>query len=56
MLYMLAVLPGCRHQEDHTHTDKPGILQRVRNMHAGMPGKSHKYGVNKKGAVFGKKK
>jgi len=52
MLYLLAVLPGCRHKEDHTHPDKPGVLQGMRNMHACMPGKSHNYGVKKKEAVF----
>jgi hypothetical protein len=47
VLYLLAVLSRCRNQENHTSTDKPGILQGLRNMHAGMPGKSHNHGVRR---------
>jgi len=56
MLYLLALLSRCRHQENHTRPDKPGLLQRVRNMHAGLPGKSHNHGVTEKEAAFGKEK
>jgi len=56
MFSLLALLPGCRHQENHTRSDKLGLLQRVRNMHAGMPGKSHNHGVTEKEAAFGKEK
>jgi hypothetical protein len=48
MFPVLAVLSGSCHQENHTPTDKPGILQRVRNLHAGMPGKSYNHGITKK--------
>ncbi len=44
LLYMLALLPGCRHQQDHPHPDKSGILQRMRNMLTGMPGTGYNYG------------
>jgi hypothetical protein len=48
VLSVLALLSRGCHQESHTYPDKPGILQGVRNMHAGMPGKSYNHGIIKK--------
>ena len=37
---MLALLPGGCHQQDRAYRDKSGILQRMRNLCAGMPAAS----------------
>jgi len=44
LFYMLALLPGCCHQQDRPRPDKSGILQRMRNMFAGMPGTGYNHG------------
>jgi hypothetical protein len=48
MFPVLALLSRSCHQENHTRPDKSGILQRMRNMHAGMPGKGYNHGVTKR--------
>ena len=44
LFYLLALLPGCSYQQNHTRPDKPGVLQRVRNMRAGVPGTGYNHG------------
>jgi hypothetical protein len=60
MLSLLAILPGCRHPEDHTYQDKYGLLQGLRNMQSGVPGTGYNHGVAhtniQSGWFFGKKR
>lgn len=44
LFYLLAILSRRSYQQNHTRPDKPGVLQRVRNMRAGMPGTRNNHG------------
>jgi len=44
LLYLLALLPGCPYQQDHTRAGRLGVLQRMRNMCAGVPGTCNNHG------------